>query len=93
MYSSRIQRMKAARAAAPVRQLTVRVPGDFLVRTQAIAKARGKTVTDLVRGALEALDREVREGELSRAYDLVGDDAGSNVDGAFEVQAQVARRG
>ena len=91
-YSNRIQQVKAASAVGGLRQLTVRLPGALLARAQAVAKARGKSVSELVRGALENLDREAREAELVQAYELVGSDSASEVGDAFEIQAEVVRR-
>ena len=85
--------MKTAAADRTVRQLTIRLPGDLLVRAQAVAKARGQSVSKLVRRALEDLDRAAREDELKRAYALLGEDGADDVEAAFEDQAEVARRG
>ena len=85
--------MKTASSDRAVRQLTVRLPGALLVRARAVAKARGQSVSKLVRRALEDLDRATREEELKRAYALLGEDGADDVEAAFEGQAEVARRG
>jgi hypothetical protein len=92
-YSNTIQHLKTASAASDTRQLTIRLPSSLLLRARAVAKARGTSVSELVRGALEDLDREALEAELVRAYKLIGGDSASDVDDAFELQAEVARRG
>ena len=85
--------MTTAREGSTIRQLTVRLPHVLLVRAQAVAKARGLTVSALVRRALEDLDRAAREAQLKQAYELLGADASDDVEAAFAFQAEVARRG
>ena len=85
--------MKPATTPDETRQLTVRIPRALLSRAQAVAKARGKSVSELVRRALEELDREAREAELVRAYELIGADSATDVEHAFDIQAEVVSRG
>ena len=85
--------MKPAISEVAVRQLTVRIPRDLYRRARLAARARRTSVSALVRGLLEQLDRSERERELERAYQLLGQDAKSSVEPNFEAQAEVARRG
>ncbi|MHB8879276.1 MAG: hypothetical protein ACYC8T_36740, partial [Myxococcaceae bacterium] len=62
--------MKTAASEVAVRQLTVRIPRDLYQRAQIAARARRTSVSALVRGLLEQLDRSERERELGRAYEL-----------------------
>jgi hypothetical protein len=85
--------MKAAASDSTVRQLTVRLSPRLYARTQRAAKTRQLSVSDLVRQLLEDLDKREQEKELERAYNLLGDDAGSDVEPFFEAQVEVVRRG
>ncbi|MHB8872518.1 MAG: hypothetical protein ACYC8T_02420, partial [Myxococcaceae bacterium] len=66
---------------------------DLYQRAQIAARARRTSVSALVRGLLEQLDRSERERELERASELLGQDSKSGVEPNFEAQAEVARRG
>jgi hypothetical protein len=69
------------------------LPRGVYERAQRAARAKKKSLSALVRGLLEDLERAEREAELERAYELLGADAGADVEPQFKAQAEVARRG
>ena len=79
-------------SSSELRQLTLRIPRKLHARAHRLAKARRTSVNTLVRSLLEELDRRERERELASAYESIGGKM-AEVDGAFEAQAEVARRG
>ena len=85
--------MTTANTDSNVRQLTVRLPRAVYARAQRAARARKTSLSALIRGLLDELERGEREAELERAYALLGADEGANVDPQFRAQAEVARRG
>lgn len=66
-----------------LRVLSVKLPGRLSARVAKLAKARGTTVSEVVRGALEQLDLDVpaprkgsalaRAGKLAGSFDGPGD--------------------
>jgi Arc/MetJ-type ribon-helix-helix transcriptional regulator len=85
--------MSNAHSDSSLRQLNVRLPRELYARAQRAAKARRTSVSELVRQLLQELDFKEREREVEQAYELLGQDKESAVEGFFEAQAEVARRG
>ena len=81
--------MKTAMSDSTNRQLTVRLPRGLYRRAQQLARARRTSLNALVTGLLAELDRRAREEELSKAYELLGRDRGSDVEFAARAQAEV----
>jgi predicted DNA-binding ribbon-helix-helix protein len=69
--------------------LTVRLPG-FIYRTaKRLARAEGVSINALVSAAITDKARRAAIKSLSRAYDLLGEDAAeTNVEGLFEAQVE-----
>ena len=79
-------------SSSDFRQITLRLPRRLHARAHRLAKARRTSVNTLLRSLLEELDRRERERELVSAYDSIAGKT-AEVEGAFEAQAEVARRG
>ncbi len=85
--------MKMSVHEGATRQLTVRLPSALYSRAREMARARRTSVNALLRRLLEEADELEREQELTRAYELLGEDAASGVEPFFAAQSEVARRG
>jgi hypothetical protein len=81
--------MRTSEGDGGTRQLTIRIPGDLYRRTQKLAKARKVSVNALVTRMLRDLEREERDHELERAFDLLGRSGGNDVEYALPAQREV----
>ncbi len=68
--------------------LTVRLPGSVYRTARRLARAEGVSINALVSAAIADKARRAAARRLSRAYDLLGDTAESNVEGLLEAQVE-----
>ena len=68
--------------------LTVRLPGSVYRTARRLARAEGVSINALVSAAIAERARRAAARRLSRAYDLLGDTAESNVEGLLEAQVE-----
>ncbi len=69
--------------------LTVRLPGPIYRTAKRLARAEGVSINALVSAAITDKARRAAAKRLSRAYDLLGEDAAeANVEGLLEAQVE-----
>ncbi len=68
--------------------LTIRLPGSVYRTARRLARAEGVSINALVSAAIADKARRAAARRLSRAYDLLGDTAESNVEGLLEAQVE-----
>lgn len=81
--------MKTAEHDGGVRQLTVRLPSALYRRTQQVAKSRKISVNALVTRMLRDLERQERDRELARGFDVLGRAGDNDVEYALPAQREV----
>ena len=74
---------------AEAHALTVRLPGPIYRTAKRMARAQGVSINALVSAAIADKARRAATRRLSRAYDLLGEDAAeANVEGLLEAQVE-----
>lgn len=69
--------------------LTVRLPGSIYRTAKRLARAEGVSINALVSAAITDKARRSAAKRLSRAYDLLGEDAAeANVESLLEAQVE-----
>ena len=69
--------------------LTVRLPGSIYRTAKRLARAEGVSINALVSAAITDKARRAAAKRLSRAYDLLGEDAAeANVESLLEAQVE-----
>ena len=71
------------------RVLSLRLDGALYTAAQGMAERKHVSLNALLAQALSELLRREQDAELARGFDILGGDAESNVDYAFEAQGQV----